>query len=324
LRGLGVRARERPDHAIAGAIGKPTGGEAEAARRADMLGHNRADDAIGGLNTVDALLQEKAQVALATDEGEAAIVFVELGGIVHAVVSAFAGFQFGHDVADARVRGQVDAAIEPDTNLGAVVAAQHGAVLEESDLQPKARGRQCCAGSRDAAADDYEVVLAAVFGHFRQAERLAAQGRQRGQVVRRLEVQVRAEENGVAASLEAGQVVQGDLGLAADLDDAAVLPMPFGAFGAEGGRKRLPVEEDLEPAGRAGRFPGGDPIARADPDAVFAFGREPGSGLGVADRLAQTVRKEIGRAHLIHELLIHNPATQVSELLGFEEDDRDC
>ena len=114
--------------------------------------------------------------------------------------------------------------------------------------------------------------------------------------------------------------MQRDFGLAADLHRAAILPVPCGALGAEGGAERLAVDEHLEPARRARRFPRRDPIARADPDAVLAGGGKLHGGLRVAHRLAQPVRQQIGRAHLVHELLVHHPAAEVGELLGFEQD----
>ena len=113
---------------------------------------------------------------LAADERQPAVVFVDLGGVGRADVSTLFGFQFGDNVADARVGREVDAAAEPDADLGAVVAAQHGPVLEEGHFETEAGGGQRGGGSGDAATDNYEVVVPAVLGGLRQAERLAAEG----------------------------------------------------------------------------------------------------------------------------------------------------
>ena len=78
----------------------------------------------------------------------------------------------------------------------------------------------------------------------------------RSRIVGRPELEVLAEENGVAAALEAGQVVQGHLGLRGHLDRAAVLPMPGCAFGSERHRQRLAVDEHLKAAGAPGAFHG--------------------------------------------------------------------
>jgi len=40
---------------------------------------------------------------------------------------------------------------------------------------------------------------------------------------------------------------------------------------------------------------------------------------GIRDRHAQPVRQQKGRTHLVHELLIHDPATQVREALGLDQ-----
>ena len=200
---------------------------------------------------------------------------------------ALFGFKLGDNVADARIGRQIDAAVEPDAHLGAVVAAQHGPVLHQGYLEAKPGRGQGGGGSGDAAADDDQVIAPAVFGRFGQAERLPAEGGERGRFIGRLEAEVAAEQDGVAASLEAGQIMQGDFGLAANFHGAAILPVPGGALGAEGGAERLAVDEHLEPARRARRFPGRDPIARADPDPVLAGGGKLRGGLRVADRLAQ-------------------------------------
>ena len=96
--------------------------------------------------------------------------------------------------------------------------------------------------------------------------------------------------------------------------------MPGGALGAEGGAERLAVHENFEPPRRARRFPGSDPIARAHPDPVLAGGRKPHGGLRVAHRLAQPVCQQVGRPHLVHELLVHQPTAEVGELLCLDQD----
>jgi hypothetical protein len=43
---------------------------------------------------------------------------------------ALRGLKLGDDVSDARIGRQIDAAVEPDPHLRAVIAAQHGPVLQ--------------------------------------------------------------------------------------------------------------------------------------------------------------------------------------------------
>ncbi len=157
------------------------------------------------------------------------------------------------------------------------------------------------------------------FGLLRQAEQLAAEFSERFQIVRRLEVRVLAEEQGVAAALEAGQVVQGDLGLRWNFKPTAVLPVPGGPFGSKRRRQRLAIDKHLEPARCPRRLPRRDPIAGADPDAIHAGRRKLCHGNGVADRIAQAVGQQIGRTHLVHELLVDDPAAAIVEVFRLQQ-----
>jgi len=217
-------------------------------------------------------------------------------------------------------RRQVNAAVEPDPHLGAVITAQYGPILQQGHPEAKTGGGHGGRGSGNAAADDYQVVAPAVFGRFRQSERLAAERSQRRRLIGRREVEVAGEKEGITASLEAGQIMQGNFRLAANLHCAAILPMPGSALGAEGGAERLAVDQHLEPARRPRRLPGGDPVPRAHPDPVLAGSRKPHSSLRVAHGLAQPVGQQVGRPHLVHELLVHQPPAEVGELLALDQD----
>ena len=143
-----------------------------------------------------------------------------------------------------------------------------GRSCKSATLQTEARGGQGRGGACNAAADDYQIIRATVFGGSGSPSALSAERGQRGRFVGRLESPVAGEQHRIAAALEAGQVVQCQLGLAADLHRAAILPVPLGALGAEGRCRAACRSPALELARRARRFPGGDPVAGADPHAI--------------------------------------------------------
>ena len=74
----------------------------------------------------------------------------------------------------------------------------------------------------------------------------------------------------------------------------------------------------LELDGEMSRAVRRDPVARPHPHPVLAL-RERHLRDRVRDRLAETVRQQIRRTHLVHELLVNGPASPVIETLGFDE-----
>jgi hypothetical protein len=222
-------------------------------------------------------------------------------------------------LAEVRVFAAGGAAHGPDADFGAAVAAEDEAVLDESDLEGLAGGGERSAEAAVTAADDDEVELALVFGALGavplrtgRGERIAFGRRERG---------VLAEEDGVGASVETGEVMQRDLHFAGGQGDlTAFLPMPLGALRAELGGDRLAVDDQLEAAGGAGCLPVGDPILGAHPDAVFARGGDADGAGGVADGLAEAVGQEVGRADDVRESGVELPAAVGGQGFGFDED----
>ena len=66
--------------------------------------------------------------------------------------------------------------------------------------------------------------------------------------------------------------------------------------------------------------PGGDPVERPDVDPVGSRFREFDRRHGVRHGFAHAVRDEVGRTHLVHELLVHGPPALVAETLGLDQD----
>jgi hypothetical protein len=139
------------------------------------LGHDRANNPVGGLDGIHPLFQQQGDVGLAAHQRQPALVFVNLRGIGRAIMRALRGLKLGDDVSDARIGRQIDAAIKPDPHLGAVIATQHGPVLQQGHPETEAGRRQCGGCPGNAPANDYQVVASAVLGRFRQTERLASE-----------------------------------------------------------------------------------------------------------------------------------------------------
>ncbi len=314
-----IGAGQGADGGVPGAVGEEGGGEAELAGGADMLRDDGEDAALAGLDSIDVVFEEEGDAGFCADEVEFAGVVVDVAGFGITGGGGSGGDEFFDDVTDMGVGGLAGFAFGPDADFGAGVAAEDGAVLDEGDGEALAGGGEGGRGAGDASADDNEVEGAGVIGFGGEAEGMSAEGGEGGGVVGRGEIGLLAEEDGIAASLEAGEVVEGDRGLGIDVDVATVLPMPIGALGAESGGQGGAVDEELESARGARDVPGCDPVTGSDPDPVAAGAGEGGGGGGVADGDAEAMGEEVGRAHLVHGLLVEVPAAEVGELFGLEE-----
>ena len=159
---------------------------------------------------------------------------------------------------------QVARPLQPDADLGAVVAAQHGPVLDQRHAQPQPGGGDRRAGPRDAAAHDHQIVRSRRLPAFR-AGPAACGGTAAscGSWFGGARFGLGGQEDRVAAALETGQVVQRQGRLpAGNLHPAAVLPMPVGPLRAEDRGQGLAVDEHLELA-RASPAPSRGPPNRA-------------------------------------------------------------
>ena len=128
------------------------------------------------------------------------------------------------------------------------------------------------------------------------------------------------EEDGVAATLVSGEVVEGEADLfSCDLYLASSLPIPSGAFGAEGGVEGFAVHEDLEAAGAAFYLELRDPVHGAHEGVVGARFGEADRRRGVGHGLAEAVREHVRRAHEVDELRIEEPPAVLFEALSLDE-----
>ena len=96
-----------------------------------------------------------------------------------------------------------------DADFRAGVAAEHRPVLDQRHLESLGAGRQCRAASGHPAADNHQIVLLLRDFQPRAATEPVLPGRQLGQIfIRQGGRFLPGEENGIAAAIEAGHVLQ--------------------------------------------------------------------------------------------------------------------
>ena len=301
---------------MAGGVGHELGAEDLLAAGLDVDGLDGGDAVAVHGHAGGEVAEEEADVLLLADD-----LFLEF--VAEAVDAARAVRRAVADLldhlAEVRVLAAGGATHRPDADFGAPVATEDEAVLDERDFKGLPGSGESGAHAAVAAADDDEVELALVFGALGAVPLRA--GRDERGAFGRNERGVLAEDDGVGATGETGEVVQGDLHVAGGQGDlAACLPMPLGALGAELGGDGLAVDDQLEAAGGAGGLPVGDPILGAHPDAVFARGGDADGAGGVGDGLAEAVGQEVGRTDDVGESRVELPAAGGGQGFGFDED----
>ena len=205
--------------------------------------------------------------------------------------------EFLHDLADVGIKAASDAALGPDPDLAGTVAAQHRAVLEERHLAAHARGRDGRSHAGVAAAYHHQVELAFHGGLGGEPEFFEAPCGEAG-VIGRGGGAFLGEIEGIAAAIESGEIVKRDFErVGGGFKRTAILPVPIGAFRAEGGGQRFAVHEHLKLTGSARRFPAGNPVLGPDPDTVLARCRQLHGGGGVFDRGPEAMGHQVRRAH---------------------------
>ena len=207
--------------------------------------------------------------------------------------------------------------------LGTRRAAGHRAVVNQRDLHAEAGRRQASGNTGNTTADNHQFIVPFQHRRFGQPKQLAAP-RRRG-IVRRGVVQIGRKQNRIATAFETGQVVQLQRSFfLVDFNNATVLPVPIDAFRSENRFQRFVIDEHLELARSidAALGPLRHPVAGAHPHAVFAGRRYLDGRLRILHRTPQAVRQEEGRAHLIHELRVVDPAASVLECFGLDQHGR--
>jgi hypothetical protein len=127
-----------------------------------VLGDDRRDVAILAFRLIHAVLQHQRDVRFGPNEGEFALVVIDVAGLGVAISRRAIAHEFRDDIADTRVGRQIRLAFRPDANLGAAVAAKYGPVLNERDRETQSRGRDRGGRSGDSTADNHQVVVASI------------------------------------------------------------------------------------------------------------------------------------------------------------------
>ena len=225
----------------------------------------------------------------------------------------------GH-VAQGQVGGYIQVAAGDNLEFRAVIAAGDGPVVDEGHLQAFP-GRLDGGGEPgDARSHDNQVKIPGAVRLGRESQEFPAEGRQCLGIVGQGRLRAAGQDDGVAASLETGEVTQFQGGLlAAGRKTAGVFPAPL-LPGAQDLRQGLSVHGNLEFAGAVLHAPGRAPVPGAGKDMPLALFGQFDRGPGRRDGLAQAVGQQIGRPHLVHELLVHHPSSAVLEGFRFYEE----
>ena len=201
--------------------------------------------------------------------------------------------------------------VRRDAYLAAGVPAEDGTVVDERDARAVPRGGDGGAESARPRADDDKVVAPRVGDRFGvRARKAPTRRRARRRVIRRDVGGVLREQERIAPSERAGEVLKRDLRLACgQLPFARKLPAPsflaaraeFASGPARDGQPELP------------RVVFGEPVLRARPCA-------PDAGLGEShrrrrgfERLQHTGGEEVCATHLVGELSVETPLAVVCE-----------
>ena len=169
---------------------------------------------------------QQRDVRFAVDELLLALVLVIRGGLG---VAGLRVAEFADHAPQHRVAAQLDVTAQMDPHLGAVVAPQHGAVVDQRHASaPFAGGTHRGAHARNASADHHEVELL-LAGSLPPGE-LPAELRKRSGFGRRHVVGAVRQVDGVTTTVETRQILQRQGRLpGAERNLAGTLPLPAGA-----------------------------------------------------------------------------------------------
>ena len=213
---------------------------------------------------------------------------------------------FVQQVPQGRVGSHVDLAAQAHTHLGRIVSAQDVAVLDQSHLTAQTGRRQGGADAGHTAAHHNEVIGSLIHGLVGPQQGFAQGAIGFKGTVGHLVGS--GEDERVAATVEAGQVVQGERVCAGgQVPGPALLPVPCGAFGTrstlaagtELGRIGYTVNLHGENAGGLAFGPESGPVLGAHQEVIIALHRHFDRGYRIFfQRRTDTVRQQITRPHL--------------------------
>ncbi len=247
-----------------------------------------------------------------------------LGVVAELLLRSRRGFCVIRELVDDSPEFGVEAAsgsaFGPDAHFAGAVPPEHGPVLDECDGASHA----CCGnrrrGTSVTATNHDQIERTRVTGGPGEAADGSAPRAQFVAFVWQRWVGVGRQEHGIAASVEAGEIVQGECWVFGGcVKRTCVLPVPVGALGAECVGEARSVDEDVKPSRASLGFPACGPVLGADPNVPGAGFGECERGFGIADGFTEAVCHEVGRAHFVDELGVENPAALLGKRFRFDQ-----
>ncbi len=225
--------------AMSSAVREQGAAESRAFTGANVEGMDGQNAFVGRFHLVGVMVEIKIDIVFRPYDGF-------LLGVAEFLVGAgrllcFVG-EFLDDFSDARILASPNISLCPDANLAGSVAPEYRPVLNEGYLASHAGCREGGPHAGVTAANDHQVIVL-LDRVFRKIQQLLPPDRQDGRFVGRGEFVVRGEVERVAASIETGQVLEGQFHLSRiDFHHTSVMPMPLGSLGPEGFAQRLAID----------------------------------------------------------------------------------
>ena len=194
------------------------------------------------------------------------------------------------DLAQNGIGRQTDSPADTHTDLTAGVPTKYRPILDQGNGQPESRCRNGRATTGHTASYHNQIEPARFTRLVGQPEGFSAKRGKCSRIFRWDEMRLTAQHDGIAAALEASQIVQGERGVSLrDRNRSPVMPGPIDTSGSEDLHQRSAIDEYLKLAGRTRCFPAGHPIFGANKDAVLAWFRQRDGRDGIGYRGSQTV-----------------------------------
>ena len=204
-----------------------------------------------------------------------------------------------HEIGVARKRTYVKSSAGGHAAFVGAVSAENGTILHERRSHAGTRSGDSRAHPGEAAAHDDKIECLAFLNGLAGTHGTFA---------------VWNEAKRIDTAFESREVTKPHLHFSGDIDYAAVFPVPVAVADA-----KLPRSPIADLDAKAPRTMRGNPVARPHEETTL-----PGRGKVhlrhcILDLAANAVRKQIGRAHYVHELLVYYPAAERRKRLGLHE-----
>ncbi|OPZ85245.1 MAG: hypothetical protein BWY76_01495 [bacterium ADurb.Bin429] len=199
-RDIVLSAGMRAQVAVPGAVGEPTTRHPLAATGDDVLRDDPCHQAISRLRADKPVVHEQRQPRLGGEQRKARV--IRRRGGIRATEQTGGRLQRADEITQPGERLQVRLAPHIHADFVAVIATDDRAVMHQRHGQPQARGGQRGGQAGDAATGHHQVKVTTVLRLHRQPPCRATEIGEVIRLIRRNEIEVGAEEQGVAASFK--------------------------------------------------------------------------------------------------------------------------